>query len=1080
MAAATLLLVFITFISLSAGLAPEEEEDFAFVAANENVPQSKSPVQRLWGIPDSLAPVGRLFRLNIPRDAFKGDIEHYQAQGPKGSPLPSWLVLDPISGVLEGVPGPRDIGETYITVRAVGHDSAKDVFSLEVTRTDTSLLSTRPSCDPGVEATLATLVMDSELEKMTPQQRLTAMKNLAGFLGLSRDEMNHSYYYILYCTVLSKVGCHGLVGDHQAAILDLLKSQARDGTLAEVLQQPVVGWYVATEPSLPRRDRRDLGQSGSGDGEDYEYDDEDYGEGEVVESETEAVPESRVIPTMSSPAFPAPTITDHPHRHHHGELPLTLLGSSESESSAPSSPGVYGTILPTPVLVPIRPTHLSGSSEVLIEATRVYEDYAETFPSATPVFLSEVQPTLTTEDVSTQSHSPLTHSSSSDSMSSTEESPTTGTEEDTATPVGPSTSSRPPDGEVVEFDTKNIPPSVGRQLPRLPITAGKFIRYKIPESAFSDLEDGNTRNLRLIFKAPNGTSVSMDNWVQFNPESQEVYALPLDENVSRWPYLLEALDSEGASVSQTLEIVVQHHKIHRTVNHEFSLHLHIDKKFDFPSAVDWELHVLEGLARLYGDPDTNQITVRNITLHSDPIIFTWTNDSIPRRHCPRQDIDNLFKVLTVNEAGDPSFLLKEAMRSAVRVKKVLYRGLGQCEAPRGPLLTPQQNFPPMPRNQVDHINATVGQLLVYPVPEDSFYDPEDGNSRNLKLSLLTMDRQTISPDNWLQFDTKNQEFYGVPSEGDQGRREYQLVCEDSAGQTANDGLVVVVHPAPRVQYSVEFVMKLNIDYSTYKHSSSLKRKFVEKLCELFNERNLSAVALGPVTAGSTLVTWYNRSLSTDTCPEAEIRSLRHVLMSDNGGLSERVGAVMGSVFPVMSAEVAPLGRCQGELTIHHAPEGPPPPSDDSRPVISSDDYLVTFIVPAVIIAVMLALAGAVACVLYRRRRTGKMAVGDEDERQSFRNKGIPVIFQDELEDRPDPGDKSPVIMKEEKPPLPPPEYQRGSGELSPPPGAGHPLLGEDDAPYQPPPPFTSSRESGRNTRPKPTPTYRKPPPYVPP
>nr|CAD7270003.1 unnamed protein product [Timema shepardi] len=201
---------------------------------------------------------------------------------------------------------------------------------------------------------------------------------------------------------MSKVGCHGLVGDRQAAMLDLLKSQARDGTLAEVLQQPVVGWYIASEPSLPRRDRRDLGQSGSGDGEDYEYDDEDYGEEEVVESETEAVPESRVVPTMSSPAFPAPTITDHPHRHHHGELPLTLLGSSESESRAPSSPGVYGTILPTPVLVPIRPTHLSGSSEVLIEDTRVYEDYAETVPSATPVFLSEVQPTLTTEDVSTQ------------------------------------------------------------------------------------------------------------------------------------------------------------------------------------------------------------------------------------------------------------------------------------------------------------------------------------------------------------------------------------------------------------------------------------------------------------------------------------------------------------------------------------------------------------------------------------------------------------------------------------------------------------------------------------------------------
>lgn len=51
-----------------------------------------------------------------------------------------------------------------------------------------------------------------------------------------------------------------------------------------------------------------------------------------------------------------------------------------------------------------------------------------------------------------------------------------------------------------------------------------------------------------------------------------------------------------------------------------------------------------------------------------------------------------------------------------------------------------------------------------------------------------------------------------------------------------------------------------------------------------------------------------------------------------------------------------------------------------------------------------------------------MSVGDEEERQAFRSKGIPVIFQDELEERTDtePVDKSPVIMREEKPPLLPP------------------------------------------------------------
>lgn len=51
-----------------------------------------------------------------------------------------------------------------------------------------------------------------------------------------------------------------------------------------------------------------------------------------------------------------------------------------------------------------------------------------------------------------------------------------------------------------------------------------------------------------------------------------------------------------------------------------------------------------------------------------------------------------------------------------------------------------------------------------------------------------------------------------------------------------------------------------------------------------------------------------------------------------------------------------------------------------------------------------------------------MSVGDEEERQAFRSKGIPVIFQDELEERGDaePVHKSPVIMREEKPPLLPP------------------------------------------------------------
>ncbi|PSN45591.1 hypothetical protein C0J52_15074 [Blattella germanica] len=592
------------------------------------------------------------------------------------------------------------------------------------------------------------------------------------------------------------------------------------------------------------------------------------------------------------------------------------------------------------------------------------------------------------------------------------------------------------------------------------ITEG--IVYLIPADTFTDLEDGDTRSLRLIFKTSEGTSVSPNSWLQFDPERQEIYGLPLEEDVSKWEFIVEAMDREGKSVSDTLDISVQHHKGRRSVNHEFSLQLRIEKKFEFASSVDWQLKVLDGLARLYGDSDTKNIVVRSV-IEEGPVTFSWTNETLPRNHCPKDEINQLYKMLVLNDDGEPSTHLKEILAPSLKPKKVSYKGIHICESvigkpmlPPPPPKVPRDNFPPTLRNQVDHINATVGRLLVFKVPEDTFYDPEDGSTRNMKLSLLTMERTPISLTNWLH-----------------------------GGLTANDGLVVVIHSAPRTQYNVEFGMTLEIPFETFVSSASMKRKFVEKLKILFEDPNTNAISVSSIKEGSTIVTWYNRTLPTDFCPEDDISRLRRILVNDDQSISDRVGARMGPEFNVLAIKLTPTGKCQGELTELHVPDSPGLPIDDTHQIGTSDEYLVTFVVPAVIIAAMLILAGIVACVLYRRRRTGKMNVGDEDERQSFRNKGIPVIFQDELEERPDPGNKSPVIMKEEKPPLPPPEYQRGEPEhpISPP-TAAHPLLGEttasEDPPYQPPPPFTSSRDSGKQNRPKPTPTYRKPPPYVPP
>ena len=50
-------------------------------------------------------------------------------------------------------------------------------------------------------------------------------------------------------------------------------------------------------------------------------------------------------------------------------------------------------------------------------------------------------------------------------------------------------------------------------------------RKKIPESLFTDFEDGNTRDLRLVFKDNEGKSMGKNSWIQFDTVKQEIYAL---------------------------------------------------------------------------------------------------------------------------------------------------------------------------------------------------------------------------------------------------------------------------------------------------------------------------------------------------------------------------------------------------------------------------------------------------------------------------------------------------------------------------------------------------------------------------
>lgn len=152
--------------------------------------------------------------------------------------------------------------------------------------------------------------------------------------------------------------------------------------------------------------------------------------------------------------------------------------------------------------------------------------------------------------------------------------------------------------------------------------------------------------------------------------------------------------------------------------------------------------------------------------------------------------------------------------------------------------------------------------------QDTFYDPEDVDVRNLRMSLLTADRQPLPSESWLQFDNKNKEFYGIPLPSHVGRHEYQLLCEDTGGLTASDSLIVEIHIAPKVSYNVEFKMTVVTDYEAFKNSASMQRKFVQKLRKLFDDKHkdnnvhFNSIIIG---TGSTVISWYNKTLTGEVC-----------------------------------------------------------------------------------------------------------------------------------------------------------------------------------------------------------------------
>lgn len=248
---------------------------------------------------------------------------------------------------------------------------------------------------------------------------------------------------------------------------------------------------------------------------------------------------------------------------------------------------------------------------------------------------------------------------------------------------------------------------------------------------------------------------------------------PLEEAVSKWSYRLHATDSGGDVAVESLEVIVQQHKGIRRANHEISIGVKLVEKYKYN--IDWHMRLIKGIVKTLGDGSTENIVVREIrtsTQDRNSAVFVFTNETLPTTECPEKEMNEILAKLdlkTLSRLVGPDISITSLSGQLINTCKKIIEPAKPIPSVNQPII----NSYPILRNPIDRINATVGHLLVFKVPSDTFFDSEDNIF--LKQSVRTINDTEIPTKHWLQFDPRNTEFFGIPKSSDIGSLQYVLV-----------------------------------------------------------------------------------------------------------------------------------------------------------------------------------------------------------------------------------------------------------------------------------------------------------------
>ena len=175
---------------------------------------------------------------------------------------------------------------------------------------------------------------------------------------------------------------------------------------------------------------------------------------------------------------------------------------------------------------------------------------------------------------------------------------------------------------------------------------------------------------------------------------------------------------------------------------------------------------------------------------------------------------------------------------------------------------------------------TAGKFSRIMIPANTFQDLEDGDTRDLSLSVV--DRDTGVPMNdlsWARFSKTKQELQLLPLEDNIGLYNFRVQASDSGGESQQDTLVISVRQQTISRtFHHQFTAILDLaDPSKFRHPVDWKLRLLDILASYFGDSDSSKITvleLGPQgPTGHISFKWTNDSLPRQSCPREAVNSL---------------------------------------------------------------------------------------------------------------------------------------------------------------------------------------------------------------